>query len=91
MAIQIGEEEIIPELVGKPFNNPFEIFIFNKKDKILKIQKYDNKTIEKENLDEYGSSSAYCNGNNFLFISGSEKNNMEMVDKLSKINLKIKK
>ena len=86
--IRIGEEENIPELVGKPFIYPFEVFVFNKKDKILKIQKYAHETVEKENLDDYGSSSAYCNGKNYLFISGGEKNNMEIVDKLWKINLK---
>ena len=88
--IAIGEEKI-PDLVGKPFNNPFEVFVFNKKDKILKIQKYDSEDIERENLDDYGSSSAYCNGNNYLFISGGEKNNMEIVDKLWKINLENQK
>ena len=89
--ISIGIERNIPDLVGKPFNNPFEIMVFRKIDKILKIQKYDNEDIEKENLDDYGSSSAYCNGNNYLFISGGEKNNMEIVDKLWKINLENQK
>ena len=83
----ILKEEIIPELIGKPFNDPFEIFIFNKKNKILKIQKYDKNIIEKNNLDDYGISSSYCNGNNFLFISGGENKNLEISENFWKINL----
>ena len=70
------DKEIIPEIIGKPFSEPFEIFIFNKKNKSLNIQKYEEDDINKFKLDDYNSSSsAYCNGNNRLFISGGEKNN----------------
>ena len=54
-------------LVGKPFNNPFEIFLFKKKDKTLKIQTYDENIIQDLGLNNYSSSSSYCNGNNQLF------------------------
>ena len=84
--LKLGDE-IIPEIVGKPFNNPFEVFVFNKKDKILKIQKYDNELIKTEGLDNYGPSSAYCNGNNYLFISGGEAKNSEILKKFWKIKL----
>ena len=85
--VNLGKKSI-PELVGKPFYDPFEVFIFKKKDKTLKIQKYDNDTIEEKNLDDYGASSAYCNGNNYLFISGGEKKDSEiLLDKFWKINL----
>ena len=84
--LKLGDE-IIPEIVGKPFNNPFEVFVFNKKDKILKIQKYENELIKKEGLDNYGPSSAYCNGNNYLFISGGETKNSEILKKFWKIKL----
>ena len=84
--LELGED-IIPEIVGKPFYNPFEVFIFHKKDKTLKIQKYDNDLIEKEGLDNYGPSSAYCNGKNYLFISGGEKSNSEILKKFWKIDL----
>ena len=83
----ILKEEIIPDLIGKPFNDPFEIFIFSKKNKILKIQKYDKNIIEKNNLDDYGISSSYCNGNNYLFISGGENKNLEISGNFWKINL----
>ena len=84
--LKLGDE-IIPEIVGKPFNNPFEVFVFNKKDKILKIQKYGYELIKNEGLDNYGPSSAYCNGNNYLFISGGETKNSEIIKKFWKIKL----
>ena len=61
-----------PDMIGKPFNDPFEIFVFHKKDKSLKIQKYDKNIISENELDDFGPSSAYCNGNNHLYISGGE-------------------
>ena len=33
--------EIYQKSKGKPFSDPFEIFVFHKSDKSLKIQKYD--------------------------------------------------
>ena len=36
----ISNEDTIPDLVGKPFNDPFEVFLFAKDDKTLKIQTY---------------------------------------------------
>ena len=82
------DKEIIPEIIGKPFSEPFEIFIFNKKNKSLNIQKYEEDDINKFKLDDYNSSSsAYCNGNNRLFISGGEKNNPNYRNIFWKINL----
>ena len=83
----ILEEEIIPDIIGKPFSEPFEVFIFNRKDKKLNIQKYEDDEIDKYKLNDYNSSSAYCNGNNRLFISGGEKNNLNYNNKFWKINL----
>ena len=82
------EEENIPDIIGKPFNDPFEVYAFYKKDKILKIQKYEDELIENEELNNYTSSSTYCNGNNYLFISGGETKNYEILKKFWKINLK---
>ena len=84
--IVIGEEKI-PDFIGKPFSDPFEVFVFNKRDKSLKIQKYDQKIIGKEGLANYGSSSAYCNGDNNLFISGGEKRDGNIIGKFWKIKL----
>ena len=80
-------KEIIPDMIGKPFNDPFEVFVFYKNDKILKIQKYENDIIEKYELDNYNSSSAYCNGDNNLFISGGENRDLEIVQSFWTINL----
>ena len=85
--LEIQEEEIIPKIVAKPFSNPFEIFLFNKRDKILKIQTFDENTIENLSLNDYNSSSTYCNGNNNLFISGGEKRNNEIINKFWEIDL----
>ena len=85
--LEIQEEEIIPKIVGKPFNNPFEVFLFKKSDKILKVQSYDENIIENFGLNNYSSSSAYCNGDNHLFISGGEKRNNEIINQLWEIDL----
>ena len=84
--IVLGEEKI-PELIGKPFSEPFEVVVFHKNKKILKIQKYDQKIVNEEGLNNYGSSSTYCNGDNKIFISGGEKRNGNFVEKFWKINL----
>lgn len=85
--LTIQENDIIPQVVGKPFNHPFEIFIFKKSDKVLKIKTYEKNAVNKLGLNEYGSSSAYCNGNNKLFISGGETKDDEIIDKLWVIDL----
>ena len=85
--LQIQEKDIIPQVIGKPFNEPFEVFLLKKSDKILKIQTYDENIIEKLGLNDYNPSSAYCNGNNHLFISGGETKNKEIIDKLWQIDL----
>ena len=54
---------------------------------MLKIQKYDQRKIQEKELDNFSSSSAYCNGNNYLFISGGVKNKNEIMKKFWKINL----
>ena len=82
----INNEDIIPDLIGKPFNDPFEVFLFTKKDKSLKIQTYDPTIVN--NLNIYSPFSAYCNGNNHLFISGGEKENGEIIDDFWEIDLK---
>ena len=85
--LEVKEKDIIPQLVAKPFNNPFEIFLFKKSDKLLKIQTYDDNIIENLGLNDYSPSSAYCNGNNQLFISGGKTKNNEIINKLWQIDL----
>ena len=74
-------------LVGKPFNNPFEIFIFNKNNKILTIQPTQKQLITSLGLNNYSSSSSYCNGNNHLYISGGETPDNQIIDKFFDIDL----
>ena len=76
------------DLIGKPFFNPFEVFLFSKENKSLKVQLYDENTINELLLNEFCESSSYCNGNNHLFISGGEKKNGEIIDILWEIDLK---
>jgi len=76
-----------PDLVGRPYSQPFEVFLFSRQDKTLQIQVYDPDTINNLFLNDFCSSSAYCNGNNHLFISGGEKTNGELIDNFWEINL----
>ena len=85
--LKLSKEEIITDVVGKPYNNPFEVILFQKKDKSLTIQTYDPSTINNLSLNNYSPSSSYCNGNNHLFISGGEKTNGEIIDDFWEIDL----
>ena len=58
------------EIVGKPLSNPFEIFTYEPLQKIIKCKTYNKKIIAETQLDKFSIESAYCNGNNHLFISG---------------------
>ena len=77
----------IPEIIGKPFSNPFALFTYIKKEKAIKLLKFGNNNILNE-LNDFSSSSAYCNGNNKLFISGGENSQGEYVKKFWIIDLK---
>ena len=58
------------EIFGKPFYEPFQIFTFEIKHKLIKTRSYNPTKIREKKLDKFGINSAYCNGNNHLFISG---------------------
>ena len=73
--------------VGRPFPSPFEVFLYSSNDKSLTIQTYDADTINDLFLNEFCNSSAYCNGNNHLFISGGERPNGELIDNFWEIDL----
>ena len=86
----LGSDNLkIPEKIGKPFYNPFSIFVFQKKGKILQVHNFSG--IDLKGLENYGPNSAYCNGciNNEdkLFISGGETNDKKLIDKFWKIDL----
>ena len=57
-------------IIGRPFSDPFEILIFESKKKVIKTRLYNKEKIKEIGLDKYGVDSAYCNGNNHLYISG---------------------
>ena len=73
--------------VGRPFPSPFEVYLYSSNDKSLTIQTYDADTINDLFLNEFCKSSAYCNGNNHLFISGGERENGELIDNFWEIDL----
>ena len=80
-----NNEQKIPEIIGKPFNDPFTVFAFMKKKKILQVLNFEGKDIK--GLENYGPYSAYCNGNNKLYISGGETNDKINIDKFWVIDL----
>ena len=85
-ALEQNEDTFIPDIIGKPFDNPFSVFTYIKKEKSFKLLKFKGNN-DLQELENYGPSSAYCNGNNLLFISGGEKANGDYVNKFWKIDL----
>lgn len=65
------------DLIAKPFANPFEIFVFDKKDRMINTITFDDNTIVNNQLNLYSGFSSFCNGRNTLYISGGQ-NKMEM-------------
>ena len=66
-------EKIEPvDYIGRPIPNPFEIYIFDVRKKIIEKIKYSKEKNKKYGLYQFGIKSAYCNGINHLFISGGE-------------------
>ena len=85
-ALEQNDDTFIPDIIGKPFDNPFSVFTYIKKEKSFKLLKFKGNN-DLQELENYGPSSAYCNGNNLLFISGGEKANGDYVNKFWKIDL----
>ena len=67
-----SEKDKYIELIAKPFSNPFEIYCFSKNNKTFKIIRFTNELKENKKINNFSSSSAYCNGFNHLYISGGE-------------------
>ena len=65
----LDKNEII-EIVGKPFSDPFQIITFEINEKVIKTILFNEEQIKEQQLDKFGVDSAYCNGNNYLYISG---------------------
>ena len=64
------EDEV--DRVAKPLSNPFEVFIFSKKEKMCQTVGFDEDVIQKNELNYYSGFSSYCNGCNKLYISGGQ-------------------
>ena len=64
------DENEATEIVAKPFSDPFQLFTFEIRQKTMKILLFNYEKIKQKGLDKFGIDSAYCNGNNYLYISG---------------------
>ena len=79
----------ICEIVGKPLFNPFEIFTYEPNQNVIKCKSYNKKLLMDTQLDKLSIESAYCNGNNHLYISGGVNPiTRESLDLFWDINLK---
>ena len=88
---QINDNETIIEsssnYFGKPFFSPFQIVIFSKKHKNFKTKKFDESIINAKSLNKCNATSAYCNGDNHLYISGGVDSENIKIGIFWKINL----
>ena len=68
----IEKKEIIEpvDFIGKPLDNPFEIYTLDINQKKISKIKYSKEKERIFELNKFGINSAYCNGINHLFISG---------------------
>ena len=79
------------DIVGKPFSDPFQIFTFEIKEKTIKTILFNADKIKEQKLDKFGIDSAYCNGNNYLYLSGGQdKATNEIIGLFWEIDLKNK-
>lgn len=58
----------------KPHLNPFGLIIYNNSKKALVFKSFSQNSIEQYNLHLLTNTSAYCNGEKCLFLSGGERN-----------------
>ena len=66
----------------QPKENPFGIYVFNSNEGILNLEQYPEKIIEKYELNKINiNTSAYCNSQKYLYISGGGiANNLQLKD-----------
>ena len=77
--LEIDNEEYIPNYIGKLCFEPLLLFIYDCKKKSFHAQKYENLLQDFEDLND---TSSCCNGDNKLFVSGGNKINGEIINKL---------
>ena len=80
----------IGEIFGKPLFSPFKILIVQKNQKMnIFTKSYNENIISETQLNKFSIESAYCNGNNHLFISGGfDPSTKAALDLFWYINLK---
>ncbi len=86
--LNLDDEEEKEELtnVGKPFNNPFEVYSFNKYEKSFQILNFNKEDLDNSEIENYNLTSSICNGKNHLYISGGDNSLNE--NRLWDVNLK---
>ena len=86
--LNLDDEEEEEELtdVAKPFNNPFEVYSFNKNEKSFQILNFNKEDLDNSEIEKFNLTSSFCNGNNHLYISGGE--NSLNQNRLWDVNLK---
>ena len=57
----------------KPESNPFHIISYSPKEGEITLETYPQKTIIENSLNDFSDSTAYCNSNDALYMSGGEK------------------
>ena len=92
LEIDIYEDDFSPEIVGKFFCNPFQIYAYVVSTNTFLVQEYSQEMISDTELNiYYNSTCSYCNGGNNLYISGGLDKNGNPLDKLWIIDLKNEK
>ena len=79
---------IIFDLLGKPISDPFQIYVYDKKEKRIRLINFDKELIKNSQIVNYNNESAYCNGNNHLYISGGENKQRVILNNFWDIDLK---
>ena len=86
MNLEDENKEIYFDPVLKPFENPFRILVFSPKGFTASFQKYPLNTLKKYGLE---TSSAYCNTDKALYISGGKNRGKGTKDFLRVCSLKL--
>ncbi len=82
-----NRKNIQSNLLGKPFNKPFEVQVYNAKEETIKNLKLNQNDILNSEIENFSPNSSYCNGNNHLYISGGENERNVILGHLWDIDL----
>ena len=82
-----NRKNINSNLLGKPFNKPFEVQVYNAKEETIKNLKLNQNDILNSEIENFSPNSSYCNGNNHLYISGGENERNVILGHLWDIDL----